>query len=295
MAIEMSEQAVDLEQIAREEAFVRDLVGADDATPIERVEIGWTSRVYLVKQGEYVVKFPRFENVKQEYTREIALLRQLEACDLPVDVPRILWTSPEQAYMGYAGVVGTSFDQLAPDSSVESRLALGAKLGEFFKQLHAMQPAGAVTMTLEEEIAEMQYKYGLGAKVFARDFSAAERQQLDALVHDILPAALREAGADYAFCHGDLGYWNMVVGEGGALGIIDFGDSGYYDRAKDFAALEDADLRDEALRVYGADDALRQRIAIRRRVLPIVDLPFYVGKQDEEGIAAKVRQIRAIL
>lgn len=281
--------------IASEEEMVRKLTGVTDPAAIERIEIGWTSRVYVVHGGEFVVKFPRHDAVKEEYAREIALLRQLEAFDLPVQTPRILWTSPEQAYMGYAGIVGTSFDQIAPDSDSAQRVALGGQIGDFLRTLHALKIEDAFAMTLDEEIAEWHYKYGLGASVYARDLTLAERRRLDELVLRELPAQLARLGTDEGFCHGDLGYWNMVVRADGGLGIIDFGDCGYYDRAKDFAALEDVDLRAEALRVYGGDDLLRERVEIRRRLLPVIDLPFYIGKQDEEGLAKTVDKIRAIL
>ena len=271
---------------------VRRLVGLDDTHPVDRNEIGWTSRVYLVNQGEYVVKFPRTDAVKEEYRREIVLLRQLEACHLPVLTPRILWTHPDQAYLGYAGIVGTSLDLLIHATTTEQRVAIGAQIGTFLQALHNLQLADGFAITLDDEIAEFHYKYGLGAAILARDLTTAERDRLDEVVLREMPAALKRLGTDVTFCHGDLGYWNMIVSENGQLGIIDFGDSGYYDCAKDFSALEDADLRESALLAYGADDLLRERIALRRRLLPVVDLPFYVGKQDEAGIAKTVARIR---
>lgn len=281
-------------QIAAEQATVRRLVGLPDAHPVVLNEIGWTSRVYLVNSGAYVVKFPREEAVKEEYRREIHLLRELEACDLPVLTPRILWTSPDQAYMGYAGIVGDAFDLRAPGATAAQRIAIGEQIGTFLKALHTLRPADAFAMSLDEELAEFHYKYGLGAATLAHALTAAERQQLDALVLREIPAALRRLGEDPVFCHGDLGYWNMILTDDGRLGIIDFGDSGLYDRAKDFSALEDADLRESALRAYGADEMLYERIALRRRLLPVVDLPFYVAKQNEAGIAKTVERIRRV-
>jgi aminoglycoside phosphotransferase (APT) family kinase protein len=285
-------QANEINATEDEIATVRRLVGMDDTGTVERNEIGWTSRVYLVNGGEYVVKFPRTDAVKEEYRREIVLLRQLEACNLPELTPRILWTHPEQEYMGYAGIVGTSLDLLIHATTADERSVIGKQVGGFLKALHALQMPDAFSMSLDEEIAEFHYKYGLGTQVFERDLTAAERKQLDEIILREIPAALTRLGADVAFCHGDLGYWNMIIGQGAQLGIIDFGDCGYYDRAKDFSALEDADLRENALHVYGADDCLRERIALRRRLLPVVDLPFYIGKQNEEGVARTVTRIR---
>lgn len=68
-------------------------------------------------------------------------------------------------------------------------------------------------------------------------------------------------------CHGDLGYWNMVLREDGGIGVIDFGDIGHYDRSKDFIGFEDAEALDEALKVYGDSELLRQKVAIRQKVL----------------------------
>ena len=39
-------------------------------------------------------------------------------------------------------------------------------------------------------------------------------------------------------CHGDLGLWNIILNKK-QIGIIDFGDVGYYDSSIDFSGIGD--------------------------------------------------------
>jgi hypothetical protein len=40
---------------------------------------------------------------------------------------------------------------------------------------------------------------------------------------------------------------------------------------------------------------LRQKIALRKKVLSFLDLPFYIGKNDREGINKTVQKIKKML
>ena len=169
---------------------------------------------------------------------------------------------------------------------------IGRAVGAFLKKLHAQKLDGAIAMTIEDEIAEFQYKYELGRPVITTDFSEVEQTRLRTLILDEMPSELMRLGGDLALCHGDLGYWNMVLGKNGTIGIIDFGDIGYYDRSKDFIGFEDMEALDAALNAYGDVELLRQKIAIRQKVLAILDLPFYIGKEDHVGIKRTVAKIK---
>jgi hypothetical protein len=83
----------------------------------------------------------------------------------------------------------------------------------------------------------------------------------------------------------------MILGER-RLGVVDFGDAGYYDRSKDFVGLEHADLLDAALCVYGDDSVLREKIAARQVALPVIELPFYIGKHDDAGLRRTLTRLR---
>jgi aminoglycoside phosphotransferase (APT) family kinase protein len=291
----MSSQEVGSSQIAAEMESVRQLAGLSDTHAIELDESGWTSRVYLVNEGEFVVKFPRSARVKEEYRKEIAFLRSIEDVGFPVLLPRLLWIDDDLAYVGYAGIVGQQLEALLPDAGDDFRKSIGAQIGGFLKQLHAVQNATAAVRSLEEEIDECQRKYALASDAYASNFSQQERAALDHYVQVALPRAMRELGRVGVLAHGDLGFWNMLVDANGVLGIIDFGDCGLWDASRDFMSLADGDILDAALSVYGENDLLREKISLRQGYLPLLELPYYVGKQDARAVAQTVARIRSSL
>jgi hypothetical protein len=50
-----------------------------------------------------------------------------------------------------------------------------------------------------------------------------------------------------------------------------------------------------ALDAYGADDRLREKGALRIKAFPILDIPFYLGKQDQAGIDASLELVRRVI
>ena len=63
-------------------------------------------------------------------------------------------------------------------------------------------------------------------------------------------------------------------------------------RSKDFIGLKDVSALNAALSVYGDNAILREKIALRKKVLAILDLPFFIGKNDQAGINNTVHNIR---
>ena len=283
------------EVIQRERQLVRQLTGLTDDAGLAFVDSGWTSRVYVCNGGEWVLKFPRSERVKREYGRERRVLELLERVDTSVQVPRLRWTDADNAYLGYAGIVGVELASHQAELALTGKQAVGESLGGFLRALHDLTLPDLRTISVRDEITELQEKYELVRPVIERAFTAREQQQLDRLVARRLPEELASLGEDLALCHGDLGYWNVIRKPDGGIGIIDWGDAGYYDRSKDFMAIEDPQLLGAALHAYGDSDNLRAKIATRQTVLYLLDLPFFVGKRDEAGIAKTVAKIRSAL
>jgi len=281
--------------VRRERQLVHELTGLTDDTALDFVDSGWTSRVYVCHRGEWVLKFPRAERVKREYGRERRVLELLESVDTSVEVPRLRWTDADNAYLGYAGIVGVELASHEAELALTDKEAVGESLGGFLRALHDLTLADLRTISLRDEIAEFQEKYERVRSVINQAFTAREQRQLDRLVTRQLPGELESLGEDLALCHGDLGYWNMIRKPDGGIGIIDWGDAGYYDRSKDFMAIEDPQLLSATLNAYGDSDNLRAKIATRQKVLYLLDLPFFVGKRDEAGIAKTVARIRSAL
>jgi hypothetical protein len=45
----------------------------------------------------------------------------------------------------------------------------------------------------------------------------------------------------------------------------------------------------------GADRALRERAAVRARALPLLDIPFFAGKRDTDGVRRCIARVRSEL
>jgi aminoglycoside phosphotransferase (APT) family kinase protein len=106
---------------------------------------------------------------------------------------------------------------------------------------------------------------------------------------------LKELGYDKALCYGDLGYWNLILTADGQVGVIDFGDIGYWDRSKDFIGLENEQILGEALVTYGDRPLLRDKIMVRQKALTLLDLPYYVGTRNAQGVAKTAEKIRMMI
>jgi aminoglycoside phosphotransferase (APT) family kinase protein len=281
--------------IDHEKKVVQSLVGLPDAGSIILNDAGWTSRVYVVNDGQFVVKFPRKAEVKKEYEQEIKILGLLERVNSHVQIPKIRWTHPQNNYIGYEGIIGhITLDQAGPlDLATKKRI--GQDLGTFLRQLHSLDLSGGLGMTVQREIEQFQTKYHLGLPSIAQHFTPEVQDRLKQLVQIDMPNELRRLGADRVVCHGDLGYWNIILTADRSIGIIDFGDVGYYDKSKDFIGLEDAEMLDAALTVYGDNQALREKIAVRQKVLPLLDLAYYTEQHDQKGIVKTLGKLKSVL
>lgn len=99
-----------------------------------------------------------------------------------------------------------------------------------------------------------------------------------------MPQKSQELGIEEVFCHGDLGYNNILLTDNLEVGVIDFGDAGYMDKSYDFIGLEDDDILDAAILAYGDDKNLRKKVEIRRQLLPLMEMLFLIDKKDKEGL-----------
>jgi hypothetical protein len=79
------------------------------------------------------------------------------------------------------------------------------------------------------------------------------------------------------------------------VGVIDFGDVGYQDGSKDFSGFGDDAILAVAFDSYGADAVLREKAYLRIKAFPILDIPFYLGKQNQAGVDACTDLVRRVI
>lgn len=271
--------------------LVKQLTGANEEQ-IVFIDTGGTSRVYIIDEGRLVIKFPRNESTKKEYADERKILTLLENIHSDVKLPKLRWTHPDNEYLGYEGIVGRAFDELSGTATVAQKEHLGYAIGAFIKKLHSLDLENVDRMSVDEEIQQLHKKYGLIQETLSRYLSNEELSQLDTLVNNEIPTKMHRLGNDPVLCHGDLGYWNIIVNDNGMVGVIDFGDIGYYDRSKDFIGLDDNEALEAALAVYGDDLVLRQKIEIRSKLLWILDFWFHTHMKDEKNILRIAKKIK---
>lgn len=288
----MQSQHTKQETIIKEKQIIASLLNLPGNETILLNEVGWESRVYIINSGEFVFKFPRSEIVRNAYPQEIAGYRLAGQIQSAIIVPDVRWVHPQNNYFGYEGIVGETLEDQFPNLPEKRKIKICRELGTFLKQLHDLKLEGVPTMTLEQEIAEFQEKYRLGLPELKRHFTETEQATIEQMVFDIYPQKVIGLKMEQALCHGDLGYWNIIYGENHQVGIIDFGDLGYYDRSKDFIGVNEQKMLDAALSQYGDNDILREKIGLRQQILPILDLPYFIGKSNQEGIEKTIVRIR---
>ena len=287
-------QATSIQTIEREIALVRSLAGLRDEDLIEVEDEGWDSRVYVVSRGAIVFKFPRTSEARAAYDDEIAILRVLNGGDGRVVVPTLEWVGPDQSYVGYRGIVGQQLGRLGAQLSASDAHRIGRDLGAFLTTLHATDTEGFVVVSVEDEIRQFASTFDASRDAIESEFPRSEWNRLVEFFSTRLPETMRASGSEPRVCHGDLGPYNLILGDDGRIGVIDFGDVGIFDSAKDFIGL-DAAMFDAVLDAYGGSDVLRAKVEIRRLALPALDLPFYLGKGDAVGVAGCIERLRSSL
>lgn len=291
----MNSQKTASDVIKRETQIVKELTGVLSTNDVTFYDIGWDSRVYSVKNNTYFFKFPRSEKIKGRYTQEIAALKLASTISPDIQVPNVIWEHPDNEYFGYEGVQGVTLDKAIVGLDDVSKQDIGKKLGRFLHEFHSLILPTARNIDIEKEIAQFQEWYKPAVPVLEATFSKTDHNKLERLVHKIWPNELLLLGSEPALCHGDLHLPNLMVSVTGELGIIDFGDVGYYDHSKDFIDLGDSVIFESALSSYGDSGILRQKIAIRQKTISIISLTYYIGKNDESGIDRTIDKIRTII
>ena len=289
------EKGESMTDIKQDEVYiVQQLTGITDDSRITVNNLGWTSRAYIIDDGEIVFKFPRDEQSRQDFAYELAALELIKQHKFAINTPVINWVSSDYEYIGLLGVPGNSITQdkiSRLDDKVKKEI--GIKIGLFLKQLHAIKPVEKpFVMTVKDQIAEYQKKYKAALPTLKTYFVDDDLQRIDDLFMKVMPSEMSNLGEELVFCHGDLGYNNILLTCDNELGIIDFGDAGLYDKSQDFTGLEDKMIQYYAINSYGRCQILKAKVNIRQKMLPVADILFYVGKSDPIGIKSCIKLIK---
>jgi serine/threonine protein kinase len=269
---------------SKELAIVKKLTNVNDENRIVLNDVGWTSRVYIIDNGEIVFKFPRGKKWHDECGHENSILKLISENDFNVNIPLIKWEGKNLSYTGFCGVKGKSITAITVEKFNEiQKRKVGEQIGLFLKKLHTIDYRGKSPNNESDVIKWFQKSLNKRKRILEEHFDNNELDTINELVISF-PQKSAKLGTEYVFCHCDLGYNNILLTDNLEVGIIDFGDAGIYEKSHDFTGLEDDIILDAAIKAYGGDKVLRAKVEIRRQLLPLMEMLFLIDRKDEEGI-----------
>ena len=262
------------------------------ATPVRIMGAGWDSVALAV--GELVFKFPRHANAATALRREASLLRQV-APAVSMPVPRMELVETPALFSRHVGIAG---EHLLADGYARldeaQRQALGAAMGLFYAQLHAIP-----TSVMTEAGALPAERWLDASQIEQRTFPLLD--DAERLWADRLLAHWQALGPDP---HGDIyGYfdghgWNMAFDhEHGRLnGLYDFADSGIGPLHQEFlySSFISPDLTARIVAAYERHSGRlldRERIAVLTGVHRLWELA--VAAQTPEDASQMLASLRA--
>ena len=280
---------------SEELAIVKKLTNITDENRIFLNEMGWTSRVYIVDNGELVFEFLKSKKYKEEFEHEIDILKLINKYAFSIRVPSISKVGKDNTYIGLHGITGRSMTtEIINQLSEEQKRKIGTQIGLFLKELHQIMYKGKSPSTENSIMEWFQASFSKRKRTLKKYFNEKELCFIETLVTS-LPQKSARLGIEQVFCHGDLGYNNILLTADSEVGIIDFGDAGNLDKSYDFIGIEDDIILDAALIAYGNNDVLREKVAIRRQLLPLMEMLFLIDRKEKEEIKKCVNTIRNCL
>lgn len=279
----------------KELAIIKIQTNIEDEKRIVLNEIGWTSRVYIVDNGKFVFKFPRGKKWKKECKHEFNILKFIRDYEFNVNVPLIKYVGESSSYAVLHGVQGRLVTtELVNQWDETQKRNAGKQIGLFLKKLHSIDYNGNSPNNENDIIEWVRESFNKRKSKLKKYFNENEIGIIEELLTS-LPKKLEQLGIKEVFCHGDLGYHNILISDNFEVGIIDFGDAGILDKSYDFTGLEDDTILDAAITAYEGDEVLREKVAIRRHVLPLMEMLFLIDRNDQEGIIKSAAKMRANL
>lgn len=182
---------------------------------IREIQEGWDS-VVLEVDGEWIVRVPRREEVREWVRREARLLPEL-APVLPVPVPRfeVVEDRDDMFFVAYRKLPGKALR--------DPPVSLAAAFGRFLAALHGFRPSVELP---RHEVPIERFR----GEVLAL-LEQGERRRAEAMFGQ------QTTAPETTLIHGDLGPAHILHDGSSVTGVIDWSDASLGDPALDFAWL----------------------------------------------------------
>ncbi len=268
---------------------------------IRALDTGWDNTVHLV-DGRWAFRFPRRQIAVPGVEREIEVLPRL-AANLPLPVPEPRWVGVAAddypwPWFGAPYLPGREVAVVAsPD---DARVGLGVAVGEFLRALHAPRLRSRIGPTLPHDPnrrADMPFRVDATRRRLDELAASGLWQatpDIDRLLDD---AAVLPHSSRTVVLHGDLHARHLLVDEeGGAAGVIDWGDVCVGDPAIDLSVAFgtfSGTSRDALLDAYGRRlDGITE---LRARVIAAFLAAALLAYADDVGLdALRAESARAL-
>jgi aminoglycoside phosphotransferase (APT) family kinase protein len=253
---------------------------------LRRLAEGWDNSVWLVDE-RYAFRFPHREVAIPGFRRELEVLPKLPA--LPLAVPRPLFVglpSEEFPWPFFGSELLPGVEAGAVELDDAARVEVGLELARFLRELHAVELDVALPFDANGR-TDMRRRASLAREQLA-EVERLGVWRAPSRVEELLAEAQRLPRPEPpVLVHGDLHFRHLLVDDGAASGVIDWGDVCRSDPAIDLPLLWSF-VPPEGRRAFlDACGPVNEAQLLRARVLAVqlcAALAHYGRLEDNTGV-----------
>lgn len=208
---------------------------------MKKIGEGDNSKAFLVNEN-YIFRFPKRKDVKQQVRREILVLPQIKSA-INVQIPDFEFISPEINYVGYKKIEGNVLsNEIFESLKKKDRISIQKTIANFLSQIHSIPLSELRNSSLETMNLYKEYSgnFEEAKRLIYPHISKNKRKVIDSLFTGYLN---NEKNFNYipTIVHNDFSKDHILFDPVNKeiTGIIDFGDIAFGDPDYDFMYLLD--------------------------------------------------------
>ena len=237
---------------------------------IKSVTTGWCNDVIILNK-KIIFRFPKDKDAEDRLLLESSVLDYFRD-KVNVDIPNYTYMPLSKKFAGYNMIEGSALTkQFVGKLSKQERASLVDSLADFISEVHSTKKTHVKHLKIPFDNGEIISKE-TARKVKKRVFPLLTKKEI-ADIEKFTPIMLERMAEmkGYGYTHNDLRGNHMFFNQKSRrLGVIDFGDFAWFDKAKDFSELIalGADFAEEVFEKYSCkkdkDTMERAKIIYKR-------------------------------